>query len=151
MTPVAPASVRPTPATAPSGPSSRPADSPEDAARQFESVLVRQFVEVMTRDLFKAGGKGGMLTGQADLQRDTLTNVLTDHLVDSGTFGVADLMIRQWARTGRVPADPSATPSPDLQGEGQRAVPATPAVPPPLAAPPDVQPLVFPTLAPDLP
>ena len=113
MTPVSPLNARPatTPAT-----SSRPAESPEAAARQFESVLVRQFVEVMTRDLFKAGEEGGMLTGQADLQRDTLTDVLTEHLVDTGTFGVADLMMRQWARTGRLPSEtpPAVTPPVDF-------------------------------------
>ena len=90
----------------------RPADSPEAAARQFEAVLVRQFVEVMTKDLFDGDAEGG-LTGQADLQRDTLTDTLTDHLVESGTFGVADLMIAQWRRSGRLPAEtdaPTATP-----------------------------------------
>ena len=88
-----------------------PAESPEEAARQFEAVLVRQFVEVMTKDLFDGEGEGG-LTGQADLQRETLTDTLTSHLVESGTFGVADLMIAQWKRSGRIPSDPpEATPA----------------------------------------
>ena len=86
----------------------RDARSPEEAARQFESVLVRQFVEVMTKDLFDGEGEG-LLTGQADLQRDTLTDTLTDHLVESGTFGIADLMIAQWAASGRLP---DASPAP---------------------------------------
>ena len=92
----------------------RDARSPEEAARQFESVLVRQFVEVMTKDLFDGEGEG-MLTGQADLQRDTLTDTLTDHLVESGTFGIADLMIAQWAASGRLPdasPSPGASPAP---------------------------------------
>ena len=128
-----------TPSPVPAGPA-RSAESPEEAARQFESVLVRQFVEVMTRDLFKAGAEGGMLTGQADLQRDTLTDVLTEHLVDSGTFGVADLMMRQWTRAGRVstetpaeaPADASPAPVPP-----PAPPPATPAPGPFLDAPSD--------------
>lgn len=114
-----------TPVTTP-GPA-RPAESPEAAARQFESVLVRQFVDVMTRDLFKAGAEGGMLTGQSDLQRDTLTDVLTEHLVDSGTFGVADLMMRQWTRTGRVPAETPA----DVPAPPPAAPSVAPATPPP--------------------
>jgi len=88
----------------------RPAEDPAEAARQFESVLVRQFVEVMTKDLFQ-GGEEGMLTGQADLQRDTLTDTLTEHLVDNGTFGIADLLMAQWERAGRVPAEPTAAPA----------------------------------------
>ena len=109
MTPI----TSPTTAASATAAPGRPAESPEDAARQFEAVLVRQFVEVMTQDLFDGDDEGG-LTGQADLQRDTLTDTLTDHLVESGTFGVADLMIAQWKRAGRVPddapADPAAAP-----------------------------------------
>ena len=93
----------------------RTAETPEEAARQFEAVLVRQFVEVLTRDLFKSEA-GGMLTGQADLQRDTITDVLTDTLVDSGSFGVADLMTQQWTRAGRM-VDPSGTGSAAAPGD----------------------------------
>ena len=84
--------------------SPRPPDDPAEAARQFESVLVRQFVEVMTKDLFQSDDEG-MMTGQADLQRDTLTDTLTEHLVESDTFGVADLLMKQWERSGRVPTE----------------------------------------------
>ena len=109
MTPIAsPTTAARTTTASATGAPGRPAQSPEDAARQFEAVLVRQFVEVMTKDLFDGDAEGG-LTGQADLQRDTMTDTLTDHLVESGTFGVADLMIAQWKQSGRIPADaPSA-------------------------------------------
>lgn len=101
--------ITPVPSATPGRP--RPAASPEEAARQFEAVLVRQFVDVMTKDLFKSEEEG-MLTGQADLQRDTLTDTLTDHLVESGAFGVADLMMSQWRRAGRVPTDAAEAPAP---------------------------------------
>ena len=129
----------PLPPASPTGSASaagRPAESPEEAARQFESVLVRQFVEVMTKDLFDGGPEGGM-TGQADLQRDTLTDTLTDHLVESGTFGVADLMIAQWRRSGRLPAAPpaeapnSASPRPMTVDDALRMYP--PAKAPPIS------------------
>ena len=108
--PPPPMTIRPAPSVA--APPSRDAQSPEEAARQFESVLVRQFVEVMTKDLFQ-GGEDGMLTGQADLQRDTLTDTLAEHLVESGTFGIADLLMKQWAQQGRVPsAAPTASAPP---------------------------------------
>lgn len=95
--------ISPTSSSRPTAPTPPP-DDPIAAARQFESVLVRQFVEVMTKDLFKAQDEG-MMTGQSDLQRDTLTDTLTDHLVDAGTFGIADLLTAQWERQGRVPSD----------------------------------------------
>ena len=110
--------------TASASAASRPADSPEAAARQFESVLVRQFVEVMTKDLFDGGPEGGM-TGQADLQRDTLTDTLTDHLVESGTFGVADLMIAQWRRSGRLPPEaPGSTQPPPPADQARTPLPS---------------------------
>lgn len=113
--------ISPTPShLAPAGPGRRAPDDPDEAARQFEAVLVRQFVEVMTKDLFQSE-EGGMLTGQADLQRDTLTDTLTDHLVESGTFGIADLMVAQWERAGRVPTEPP---------EGDAAAPPTPSTSP---------------------
>ena len=108
--------------------STPPPDNPVEAARQFESVLVRQFVEVMTKDLFKATEEG-MMTGQADLQRDTLTDTLTEHLVDAGTFGIADLLTAQWDRQGRTDsaledAVPSGAPSRSLGSEEAPSRPA---------------------------
>ncbi|GAB5537412.1 MAG: hypothetical protein Rubg2KO_36610 [Rubricoccaceae bacterium] len=122
----------------------RDASSPEEAARQFESVLVRQFVEVMTKDLFDSESEG-MLTGQADLQRDTLTDTLTDHLVESGTFGVAELMIQQWKNAGRIPtdADELATP-PNRQPDTASPTPfdtfSAQGRPPFIDTPSDIQP-----------
>lgn len=75
-------------------------DDQARAAREFERVLVKQFVQVMTKDLFKSIDDGAMSSVEAygDIQRDTLADVLTDHLVDSGTFNLQDLLLRQWAR-----------------------------------------------------
>ena len=48
---------------------SKPSNEAE-AAAEFESVLVRQFVQAMTKDLFKASEDGASLSGgQSDLQR----------------------------------------------------------------------------------
>ncbi|WP_412069088.1 hypothetical protein [Rubrivirga sp. IMCC43871] len=122
MTPIQPAAARPS-----ATPGAPDAKSPDEAARQFESVLVRQFVEVMTKDLFQSDQEG-MMTGQADLQRDTLTDTLTDHLVDAGTFGIAELLTAQWERTGRIPdagggiTTPPAGP-PTFSSRGPKAPP----------------------------
>ncbi len=92
------------PATSPT------ADTPRteaEAAEQFEAVLVRQFVQAMTKDLFKTslGGEGGLTSGHADAQRDVLTDALTDHLVDSGALSLSDLLLRQWSRGQDAAAD----------------------------------------------
>lgn len=74
--------------------------TPEEAARQFEEVLVRQFVQTMTKDLFKdhlSGEDGpGWMDSHAQAQRDVLADVLAKHLVEHGTLGIRDLMLRHW-------------------------------------------------------
>lgn len=79
--------------TAPARPSQADA-----AAHQFEEVLVKQFVQTMTKELFEPmeGGPGWM-GSQADLQREALADVLTSHLVESGALRVGDLVRRQWS------------------------------------------------------
>ena len=73
---------------------------------------MRQFVAVMTKDLFKdnlAGDDGpGWIKGQQNTQRDVLTDVLTQHLVKSGALRISDLLLRQWR--GDAAADPSSAP-----------------------------------------
>lgn len=91
------------PGVSPAAPPSPRADAPrteEEAARQFEAVLVRQFVQTMTKDLFdhSLGGEDALTGGQADMQRDVLTDTLTEHLVESGAFRLSDLLLRQWSR-----------------------------------------------------
>ncbi|MFN3596071.1 MAG: hypothetical protein ACK41D_02230 [Rubricoccaceae bacterium] len=76
------------------------AASPEEAAAQFEALLVRQMVQIMTRELFRdAGG----VSAQADLQQDALVNVLTERLVAADVLRVRDVLVRQWDREGALP------------------------------------------------
>jgi flagellar protein FlgJ len=131
-------SAQPAPPGAPPGPDR--ANSPEEAAKQFESVLVRQFVSVMTASLFQSSEEG-MMTGQADLQRDVMTDTLTDQLVESGAFGVAELLLRQWGREVQEPgadaasADLRAAPTHGLPLPSAAAAPAMPYRPPAERAP----------------
>ncbi|MBO6575831.1 MAG: hypothetical protein JJ896_12575 [Rhodothermales bacterium] len=89
------------PQAAPDQPKPR---NPEEAARQFEEVLVREFVREMTKDLFGgslAGEQGaGWVKAQGEAQGDALTDVLTRHLVESGTMGIADMLLEKWEATG---------------------------------------------------
>lgn len=83
------------------------ARTPEEAARQFETILVRQFVKTMTDGLFEAGLAGedgpGWMDSQRTTQRDILTDVLAEHLVDTEALGISKLLLNQWQRSGRVP------------------------------------------------
>lgn len=81
------------------------ADAPggdvEEAAAEFERILVKQFVSTMTESLFNdslAGDDGPSWMGAyGDMQRDALSDALTDHLVESGTMRLRDLLLRQWS------------------------------------------------------
>lgn len=99
----------------PNGPAAPP-QTLEEAARQFEAILAGQFVRVMTDGLFdeSLAGEGGpgWMSGQRDTQRDLLSGILADHLVDSGALRLSDLLLRQWQGT-TAPTLPAADPAPD--------------------------------------
>jgi Rod binding domain-containing protein len=102
LAPISPGGTPGAPAPLPKAPT-----SPEEAARAFEAILVRQMVDVMTRDLFKTSlAEGSALTaGSADAQRDAMAQVLTDYLVEGGALRLRDLLLRQWGRTETPPPD----------------------------------------------
>jgi len=87
--------------------------TPEEAARQFEEILLRQFVQVLTRDLFRESLTGdeapGWLGSYRDTQRDVLTDVLARHLAEQGRLGIAELLLRQWRQAGHLSANESET------------------------------------------
>lgn len=95
-----------------SGDADRPA-SPEEAAEQFEEVLVRQFVRQMTDGLFDASltGDGGpqWMNGYSRTQQEALTDALTKHLVESGTLRLKDMLLRQWQPPEEAPAEEAPT------------------------------------------
>jgi flagellar protein FlgJ len=98
-------------------------DTPEEAARKFEKVLVRQFTKVMTDDMFSTSlaGEGGgkWMESQRDRQRDWMTDMITEQLVKSNSLGISETLMQKW-KTGRSnsgseqesPPDPSELPSP---------------------------------------
>ncbi len=83
--------------------------TPEEAAKTFEKVLVEQFVNVMTEQLFKSNLSGddgpGWMKAYGDTQRRVLTEVLSDHLVDSGTFDISSVVLEQWQRGSSTEED----------------------------------------------
>ena len=75
-------------------------NTPEEAAKTFEKVLVEQFVNVMTEQLFKSNLSGengpGWMKAYGDTQRRVMTEVLSDHLVENGTFNISETVLKQW-------------------------------------------------------
>ncbi len=88
------------------------ARTPEEAAKQFEEILARQFVKTMTDGLFKTSLAGkdapGWMETYQNTQRDVLADELTKHLVQSGTLRLSDLLLRQW--TGAEASPDESTP-----------------------------------------
>lgn len=114
-------------------PAERP-DSPEDAAKAFEKVLVRRLVKTMTKQMFDSPLSGAdgpsWMNGQRDQQRDVLTDVLADHIVASDSLRLRDMLLRDW---GIDPDAPDTSPN-------ESADPASTAPPAPLDARPTVAP-----------
>lgn len=94
-----------------SGPQGPSASTINEAAQQFEDVLVRQFVQVMTDSMFSAGLTGAdgprWMEGQREQQRDAMTDVLTHQLVEADVLPFSELLVRQW-KQGGVLSQPEA-------------------------------------------
>lgn len=77
----------------------KPPKNPQEAAEQFEQVLVRQFVQTMTKDLFDnplSGKNSGAVASQGRLQSEALTDTVTRELVEQDAFGISELLLKQW-------------------------------------------------------
>lgn len=100
--------------------------TPQEAATQFEEVLVRQFVKVMTKDMFSnslAGeGGGNWMQGQRDRQRDVLTDMITDRIVEADTLEISETLANEWGETGSM-TDGSDS-APPTQGEPHPTAPS---------------------------
>lgn len=81
--------------------------TPEEAAKQFEEILIKQFVKTMTDGMFESSLAGEdepqWLGAYGDIQKETLTEQLAKHIVESGSMRISDLLLKQWGRQGRLP------------------------------------------------
>jgi hypothetical protein len=104
--------------------------TPREAARKFEKVLVRQFTKVMTEDMFtnSLAGKGGgnWMESQRDRQREHMTDMITEQLVESNSLGFKEKLMQKWKTTGEDAESNSG--SPDVPEPSD--LPAHPAEPP---------------------
>lgn len=79
---------------------SRPPETLEEAADKFEKVLVRQFVKVMTKDMFSGSlageGGGNWMKTQRDRQRGFVNDMVADRLAEADTLEVSKTLAREW-------------------------------------------------------
>jgi len=76
------------------------AATPQEVAKQFEEILVRQFVKTMTDKLFTSGLSGengpGWMDSYRDTERDVMTEELSRYLTESGSMNLSELMLQKW-------------------------------------------------------
>lgn len=93
---------------------SGPPDTLSEAAEKFEQALVRQFVKVMTKDMFSqshAGqGGGNWMESQRGRQRDLMTDMIADRLAKADTLEVSEKLAKEWGIDASSAARPSASP-----------------------------------------
>lgn len=75
--------------------------SPTEAAQRFEEVLVRQFVKVMTKDMFSSSltgreGGAGWMQSQRDRQRKMMTDMIAEQVAEGGDLAISKKLMREW-------------------------------------------------------
>ncbi|WP_103029859.1 hypothetical protein, partial [Salinibacter altiplanensis] len=103
-------------------------ETPKEAAEQFEKVLVRQFVDVMTEDMYSsslAGDEGkNWMSSQRDRQRKVMTNMITDQLTEDGTLQISETLMQSWGTDASPEAD--GTKASDTEANEDAPAPASP-------------------------
>lgn len=76
----------------------------EEAAQRFEEVFIRQFVKKFTEEMFSTSltdSGGASLKGQKRMQRDQMTELLTNRLTRSDALNFDEQLLEHWqARFG---------------------------------------------------
>lgn len=70
----------------------------EEAATQFESILVQQ----MVKSMWKAVPKGGLLTGSSEeeLYQEMLQRELSDNIAQGQSLGIKDMVMEELKKRG---------------------------------------------------
>lgn len=64
-------------------------DKPAEASRQFEAILVRQFIDESMKSLTESGGSGGQVYGYF------ITNTLADAMTKGSGIGLSNILQAQ--------------------------------------------------------
>lgn len=104
-------------------PEGRKPNTPEEAARQFEQVLVKQMIGEMTEEMFDSSLAGDdapqWMGSYNDMQSDMLATELAKQLTENGRLGIADMLMKQWERQGYSPTDKAASAAETIKTEEQ--------------------------------
>lgn len=84
----------------------RQIQNPEEAAKQFEKILLKQFVREMTGNLMQSPLSGedgpGWMETQRSHQQDAFGDMLAEELAESESFNISKLLIEQWREGGLI-------------------------------------------------
>lgn len=90
--------------------SDRP-QTPKEAADAFEKQFVEQLVSKLTSKMFEGGLLGddgpSWMGQQRSTQRDMLTEMLADRLVESGSIDISGQLEQRWKTMQRATPPPS--------------------------------------------
>jgi Rod binding domain-containing protein len=112
---------------------SGPPDTLSEAAEKFEQALVRQFVKVMTKDMFSqshAGqGGGNWMESQRGRQRDLMTDMIADRLAKADTLEVSEKLAKEWGIDASDAARASTNSEQSKQTDSHPVAPAETSAP----------------------
>ena len=87
-------------------------EKPQEAAEQFEKLLLKQMVSVMTEDLMQtplSGEKGpGWMNTQRSHHQSSFSDMLADELAKSSSFNLSEVLMRRWREGGLIDTNRNA-------------------------------------------
>jgi Rod binding domain-containing protein len=95
-----------------------------DAAKAFESELLRQFVETMMSGVFESklgNNETTLLQAGTDTRKEVLVDQVSKFLAERGGLGLADRILQQW--TERFGEDVAPEELPDTPLPTSRPIP----------------------------
>ncbi|WP_263810189.1 MULTISPECIES: hypothetical protein [Salinibacter] len=86
-----------------------PPETPKEAAEQFEKVLVRQFVDVMTEGMYSSSlagdGDKNWMGSQRDRQRRVLTGMISKKIAEGDNLQISETLMRSWGTDATAEAE----------------------------------------------
>ncbi len=77
------------------------ANNPEQAAAEFESLLVQQ----MMKSMWQSVPKEGLLSGghEEEIYQEMLQKEVANHIAEHQSFGIRDMVLREMEARGDIP------------------------------------------------
>ena len=87
-------------------------EKPQEAAEQFEKLLLKQMVSVMTEDLMQSPLSGesgpGWMNTQRSHHQSAFSDMLANELAKSSSFNLSEVLMRRWEEGGLIDSNTNA-------------------------------------------